>query len=262
MRAKKSLGQNFLKSEKALSSIVDAADVTADDVILEIGPGHGALTERLMFFAGKVIAIEKDDELYEELKKKYEEEISAGKLDLIHGDALEFDPELLRFYENFSYKLVANIPYNITGAIFKKFLSASYQPETMVLLVQKEVAKRIVANDKKESLLSISVKAYGEPRYVEMVKAGSFVPRPKVDSAIIAIENISKDFFEGFSEEKFFALLRAGFASKRKKLSSNLSNIFDKEKVIEAFEKLNLDENARAEDVNIGIWQKLALLLL
>ena len=270
IKAKKSLGQNFLKSEKALSSIVDAADVTADDIILEIGPGHGALTERLMFFAGKVIAIEKDDELYEELKKKYEKEINAGKLDLIHGDALEFDPELLKFYEDFSYKLVANIPYNITGAIFKKFLSASYQPETIVLLVQKEVAKRIVASDGKpfdsaqgkESILSISVKAYGKPRYVEMVKAGSFVPRPKVDSAIIAIEEISKEFFQEFSEEKFFALLRAGFSSKRKKLSSNLANIFDKEKVTEAFKKLNLDENIRAEDVNIAIWQKLAMLLL
>jgi 16S rRNA (adenine1518-N6/adenine1519-N6)-dimethyltransferase len=95
-----------------------------------------------------------------------------------------------------------------------------------------------------------------------MVKAGSFVPRPKVDSAIIAIEEISKEFFQEFSEEKFFALLRAGFSSKRKKLSSNLANIFDKEKVTEAFKKLNLDENIRAEDVNIAIWQKLAMLLL
>ena len=258
-------------------SIVNAAEVNADDIVLEIGPGHGALTERLMFFAGKVIAIEKDDELYEELKKKYEKEINAGKLDLIHGDALEFNPELLRFYADFSYKLVANIPYNITGAIFKKFLSASYQPELMVLLVQREVAKRIVASDDKESILSISIKVYGKPRYVEMVKAGSFVPRPKVDSAIIAIENISKEFFENMArnnnlgvqllsvekiEREFFEMVRAGFSAKRKKLSSNLSNIFDKEKVIEVFEKLGLDENTRAEDVNIDVWQKLALLLL
>lgn len=262
MKAKKSLGQHFLKSEKALMSIVNAAEVNADDIILEIGPGHGTLTDRLMFFAAKVVAVEKDDELYEELKNKYEKEISAGKLDLIHGDALNFDPELLRFYEDFSYKLVANIPYNITGAIFRKFLSASYQPELMVLLVQREVAKRIVASDKKESILSISVKSYGEPRYVEMVKAGSFVPKPKVDSAIIAIENISKTFFESFSEERFFALLHAGFGSKRKKLSSNLATILPKDKVLEVFKDLELDENTRAEDVDIGIWQKLATELL
>ncbi|MEK7186755.1 MAG: rRNA adenine dimethyltransferase family protein, partial [Patescibacteria group bacterium] len=145
MKAKKSLGQHFLRSEKALMSIVDAADINADDVVLEIGPGEGVLTERLMFFAGKVIAIEKDDGLYEFLKTKYKKEIERGKLDLIHGDILDFDPSLLRFYKDFGYKIVANIPYNITGAILKKFLSADYQPETIVLLVQREVAKRIVA---------------------------------------------------------------------------------------------------------------------
>lgn len=262
MKAKKSLGQHFLRSEKALSSIVDAADVTANDLVLEIGPGHGALTERLMFFAGKVIAIEKDDELYEELKEKYAEEISSGKLDLIRADTLDFDPNILKFYKDLNYKLVANIPYNITGAIFKKFLSAEYQPETMVLLIQKEVAERIVARDGKESILSISVKAYGKPRYVEQVKAGSFVPAPKVDSAILAVEDVSKTFFKSFPEESFFAMLHAGFGSKRKKLSSNLSGIFPKERVLEAFSNLNLDENLRAEDVNIQTWQKLALALI
>ena len=259
MKAKKSLGQHFLKSEKALSSIVDAGDINTNDIILEIGPGQGVLTEKLLVNSLQVIAVEKDDELFEFLKNKFAKEIFSGKLNLIHKDILDFDLSKL---PTPNYKLVANIPYNITGAIFRKFLSASYQPELMVLLVQREVAKRIVANDKKESILSISVKVYGQPRYVEMVKAGSFVPRPKVDSAIIAIENISKTFFENFSEEKFFALLHAGFGSKRKKLSSNLATILPKERVLETFKNLEIDENTRAEDVGIETWKELATKLL
>ncbi len=262
MYAKKSLGQHFLRSERALSAIVDAGDPAGKDIILEIGPGQGVLTERLMRFAGKVIAVEKDDFLFEELSKKFATEIAAGKLDLIHGDILEFNPESLRFYKDFTYKLVANIPYNITGAILEKFLSASYQPEAMVLLVQDEVAKRIVARDGKESILSISVKAYGTPRYVEKVLAGSFVPAPKVDSAIISVENISQDFFRNFSEEDFFKLLKAGFSSKRKKLSSNLATLYGKEPVAAAFLMLKLDQNIRAEDLSLEKWRQLAEILL
>lgn len=256
MKAKKSLGQNFLNSTKALMDIVNAAEVNADDIILEIGPGKGVLTEKLLKFAGKVIAVEKDDELYEFLKEKFSIEIEKGHLDLIHGDILEFDPNLLKFYSDFNFKIVANIPYNITGAIFRKFLSAEYKPESIVLLVQKEVAERI-AKEKKESILSLSVKAYGKPKYISTVKAGSFVPAPKVDSAIILIENISNNFFSDFSEEKFFIALRAGFASKRKKLSSNLREVYNKEKIEKTFEELRLDPNIRAEDLELKEWKKL-----
>ena len=132
----------------------------------------------------------------------------------------------------------------------------------MVLLVQDEVAKRIVARDGKESILSNSVKAYGMPRYVEKVLAGSFVPAPQVNSAIIAVEGISKAFFSDFSEEFFFKVLKTGFSSKRKKLSSNLSVVFDKEKVGNAFQSLNLDPNTRAEDILPPIWGQLARLLV
>jgi 16S rRNA (adenine1518-N6/adenine1519-N6)-dimethyltransferase len=262
MYAKKSLGQHFLKSERALSSIIDAGDPNGNDLILEIGPGKGALTERLVKLAGKVIAVEKDDFLFEELNQKFPEEIRKGKLELLHADILDFDPHLLEFYEDLDYKIIANIPYNITGKILEKFLSADFQPDTMVLLVQKEVAERITARDGKESILSISVKAYGEPRYVEKVLAGSFAPAPSVDSAIISIEGISKDFFRHFSEKEFFRLLQAAFQSKRKKLSSNLANIFPKERVLNVFQALQLDENTRAEDVPLEIWQKLAKSLI
>lgn len=258
MKAKKSLGQHFLRSERALTTIRDEADPKGDDIILEIGPGEGVLTKVLLIFAGKVVAVEKDDQLFEHLKTEFADKIESGKLDLVHGDILEFDPSLLRFYKDLTYKLVANIPYNITGAILEKFLSADYQPERMIILVQKEVAERIVARDGKESILSISVKVYGRPRLVERVLAGSFVPAPTVDSAILAITCISKDFFNGFTEPQFFKMLRTGFASKRKKLSSNLAKIYPKIEVGGAFEDLGLDDNTRAEDVSLDTWGKLA----
>ncbi len=277
MYTKKSLGQHFLKSERALNTIVASAELAPTDTVLEIGPGQGALTEKLLATSCLLLAVEKDDFLFEQLKQKFQKEIASGQLNLIHDDILNFDPKSYQL-EASSYKLVANIPYNITGAILEKFLSATHQPARMVLLVQKEVAERIVGQLRgsttkwKESILSISVKAYGVPRYVETVRAGSFVPAPTVDSAIIGIENISKNFFADFStpfaqdfgesrEKAFFSLLQAGFQSKRKKLSSNLAKIYPKERVLEAFQTLNLDENTRAEDVSVKNWQKLAIFL-
>ena len=260
MRPKKSLGQNFLTSEGAVDNIIDAGDVMGEDIILEIGPGKGVLTKKLLYFGGRVIAVEKDDELFENLKEIFKKEIKNKKLELVHGDILNIDPSEFKLTAH-SYKLIANIPYNITGQIIRKFLETDIQPKCMVLMTQKEVAQRIVAQNKKEGILSISVKVYGEPKYIKTVRAGSFFPIPNVDSAILLIENISKEFFlsmragKNFSEEDFFKLVRAGFASKRKKLSSNLSVIVDKEKVKNVFMELKLDENTRAEDVSMMVWK-------
>ena len=269
MKAKKHLGQHFLRSEKALRTIIETGDIKAGEMILEIGPGEGALTEKLLETGARVIAVEKDEVLFELLKQKFEKEISSGQLNLINDDILDFD--IVKFIENSklnppaggeNYKLIANIPYNITGAILKKFLETDRQPEKMVLLVQKEVAQRIIARDGKESVLSISVKAYGSPRIIDKVLAGSFAPAPQVDSAILLIDAVSKEFFKKMSEKHFFQMLKAGFSSKRKKLSSNLSNILDKKRVDEAFQKIKLDENTRAEDLGIEKWQELAISLI
>ena len=267
MKAKKSLGQNFLKSERALSKIIEVGDIKSGETVLEIGPGLGALTERLLATGARVLAIEKDDNLYESLKQKFSQEITEGKLILIHDDILNLDLSSSILHTPYSilpnsrYKLIANIPYNLTGAIFKKFLETDYQPEKIVLLVQKEVAERIVAKDNKESILSISIKVYGAPKYIETVKAGSFAPSPKVDSAIIEISNISKDNFTEFTEKTFFEALKTGFQSKRKKLSSNLSNLYPKERVLNAFKELKLDENVRAEDLNVKEWIEIVKIL-
>jgi 16S rRNA (adenine1518-N6/adenine1519-N6)-dimethyltransferase len=251
MKAKKSLGQNFLKSEPALKRIVEAGEIKLDDIILEIGPGKGALTRKLLEKAGLVIAIEKDYELFGFLKMKFEKEISSGKLKLVNDDILEFYTSNYNL-ETRTYKIIANIPYNITGAILKKFLTEKHQPLLMVLMVQHEVAKRIIASDKKESILSISVKAYGEPKMIMKVPARYFSPAPKVDSAVILIKNISRRNFMKNDEERFWEIVKAGFAHKRKKLSGNLK-ILKNESLASVLEELGL-ENKRAEDLTLEDW--------
>ncbi len=256
MKAKKSLGQHFLKSEKALSQIIDAEDIHADDIVLEIGPGHGVLTERLLKLAGKVIAIEKDRELIPLLQEKFTHEIQEKKLILIEEDVLNFSPtnhSLLT--TNSSYKLIANIPYYITGAIIEQFLSTPFQPELIVLLMQKEVAERIVARDNKESILSIAVKAYGNPKIVGTVPPGAFTPPPSVDSAILLIENISRDFFKDVSEALFFKILKHCFGQKRKQLGGMLTLIYGKEKTKSVLSNLSLERTVRPEDISLHMWK-------
>lgn len=253
IKAKKSLGQNFLKSKTALRDMLVAGEVGGNDIVLEAGPGKGILTGELLKKAGKVIAVEKDDALIEFLRDKFSLEITSGKLELVHGDILEFDPSVLKLTAN-SYKLIANIPYYITGQFLRKFLSSENQPSKMVILLQKEVVKRITANDGKESILSISVKAYGKPKNIGKVSKENFSPKPKVDSAILLIDNISRDFFNGIDEEKFFEIVKAGFAHKRKLLMRNLEHSKDSpwNKI---FETCGIPPKARAEDIKIEQWK-------
>jgi len=274
MRAKKSLGQNFLRDPKILKKIVDFAKIEKEDTVLEVGPGEGALTKFLLERAARVVAIEKDGLLAEKLKEKFESEIKSGKLEVVVGDILNYD--LLPT----NHKLIGNIPYYITGAIFKKFLesenkpfdSAQGKPKSICFVVQKEVAERIMARDEKESILSISIKIFGKPEFGGVIKAGSFFPKPKVDSAIIAIRGITpptpsyikrgqnqdqRDF-----EKRFFEILKAGFAHKRKFLIKNLvSSKLSRpgiNSLMEIFKKCGIPEKARAEDLKVDDWLCLA----
>ena len=270
-RAKKSLGQHFLKSEIALRKIIETGEIKSDDVILEIGPGKGVLTSKLLEKTGKVFAVEKDRELFLFLQNKFSKEIKSGSLVLLQDDILNFSssemalkfflgprfsgslprPDRSKNLKPFRYKIIANIPYNITGAILKKFLTEKNQPESMILMVQNEVAKRIVASDKKESILSISVKVYGEPKMVMKVPKRYFSPAPKVDSALIVIKNISRKIFKenNITEDKFWKIVKAGFAHKRKKLSGNLKKIIPLQN--QTFKKF---VDKRAEDLSLADW--------
>jgi len=255
-RAKKSLGQNFLKSLPALNMMCEQGDIKSFDTIVEIGPGKGALTQKLLEKSNRVIAIEKDRDLVDILKEKFPEEIKNKKLEIVEGDCLDFKPE--DHIKTGTYKIIANIPYNITGAILKKFLSGDMKPERMILLVQKEVAQRIVASDKKESILSLSVKAYGTPKYVMKVAKRFFSPSPKVDSAIIAITGISNNNLNTKEEEnRFFEVIKAAFAHKRKVLRKNLEELSSIEKIDSVFDELNIDTKIRAEDLPFFVWMKI-----
>ena len=249
--AKKSLGQNFLHSEGALAAIVEAGNASKADTILEIGPGRGALTAKLLETGARVIAVEKDRELIPVLEEKFAKQIKSKQLSLMEGDILELTAKDI-LGKISSYKLIANIPYYITGEIIRKFFEEKIQPVCMVLLVQKEVAERIVSRDGKESILSIAVKAYATPRYVRTVKRGEFAPSPNVDSAIVAFEAINKDIFKknDVSEQDFFDVMKLGFAHKRKKLGGNLKPVQD---------MLNADvfakfKDMRAEELAVSDW--------
>lgn len=258
MQAKKSLGQHFLHSKRAIGDMISAANIKADDNILEIGPGTGVLTGTLLQASANVLAIEADIRAVEILKEKFSEEIKNNRLNIVHGDILEMDRGTL--FATGSYSIVANIPYYITGAILQKFLENEDRPKQMTLMIQREVADRIIANDGRESLLSISVKAYGSPRIVSRVPRGAFVPPPNVDSAIIAIENISDSKFKenNIGERQFFDIVKNGFAHKRKVLISNLTPLCGKEKLIAIFHGLSIPEKVRAEELGNDIWFELA----
>ncbi len=295
---KKSLGQNFLRSEKALSQIVEAGCVQSGDNIIEIGPGDGALTAKILGKmalegekgdkvgdkTGKLFLVEKDDRLVPILEEKfgistkgsgsdkkslnYPNKDQNPQITLIHKDILEVfeqgdidnmvkNGELAR-----DFKIIANIPYYITGAIVRRIFELQNTPKIVVLLVQKEVADRIV--DTKESLLSVSVKFYGHPKRIAVVPKGAFSPAPTVDSAIISIDNIHKPESPEL-ERAFFAVVKSAFAHKRKLLIRNLEAInldtikklsdssdLNKlsKKLQEIFTALNINPKARAEDIS------------
>ncbi len=259
--AKKSLGQNFLISPGVVSRIVSAGDIVTGETVIEIGPGKGVLTKALLDSGAHVRAIEKDDRLIPVLQQTFAKEISEGKLELIHGDVLESEV-ITSINSSGNYKVIANIPYYITGQIIRTFLSMASKPSNMILMVQKEVATRIIARDNKESILSLSVKAYAKPELVMNVSRGNFFPVPNVDSAVIKLSDIQNPFVDSVQEERFFEIVKTGFAQKRKKLSSNLENVFDgeesgKNKLAEIFENLGLEKNIRAEDVPLEKWIEL-----
>jgi 16S rRNA (adenine1518-N6/adenine1519-N6)-dimethyltransferase len=263
---KKSLGQNFLTSIPARIAIVGAGNLTAHDTVLEIGPGKGFLTKGLLESGASVLVLEKDRELVPLLAETFADAALTKQLTIIEGDALEFDPAIHFSAQSLTskpqaipYKLIANIPYYITGAILSRYLSHTHQPSQMVVLVQKEVAERVVARDKKESILSLAVKVYGTPRIVYRVNKGSFNPIPKVDSAVLSIENISRNNFTSAThEEVFFKLIKSGFAHKRKFLLSNIKEVFPFIDLPTEFKVLNLSEKSRAEDVTLVQWLQLS----
>ena len=259
------LGQHFLVNPQVAKAVAEGARVMKNDLVLEIGPGKGMLTRVLLSMGTRVVAVEKDPAMVALLNETFKKEISDQRLVVREDDIRNF-LTLSTIYSplSTSYKVAANIPYYITGELLRMFLTTENQPKSIAFLIQKEVAQRITGYGKrqpdgaiKESVLSLSVKVYGTPRYVKTVSRGNFNPPPNVDSAILAITDISRKNFKNVSEEMFFKIVKAGFAQKRKKLSGNLKKLFGN-RTEKIFSDLTLDPRIRAEDVGLSVWLSLA----
>lgn len=246
---KKSLGQNFLFDDGILTQIVRAGDVEASDHVLEIGPGVGALTHHLAQVASKVVAVELDNRLLPILQ---EELTPYDHVQLIHGDILEQNPSEL--FDQ-PYKVVANVPYYITGAILRLLVSAEHKPTHLVMTVQKEVAERVTAVPPHMSLLAVSTQYYGKAEFVDTIKAGAFWPRPDVDSAILRL-TLAEALPLPLSEEKqFMRLVKMGFSQKRKQLQKNLRALnLERAHVMGALQTAVGDPSRRAQTLTITEW--------
>ncbi len=251
LEPKKSLGQNFLFDENVLRRIVDAAELGSKDAVLEIGPGLGALTKLLAETAVSVTTVELDERFMPILRLEL---APYPHVRLVHGDILAQDPA---DWFTGPYKVVANVPYYITGAILRHLLEGAHKPTLLVLTVQKEVAERVTAVPPHMSLLAASVQFYGRTEKVADIKAGSFWPAPDVDSAVLRITLHQTPPTANF-ERAFFRLARAGFSQKRKQLQKNLRQLgLDRSKIGDMLQEAGIDGRSRAEALSISQWRAL-----
>ncbi|UOG67337.1 16S rRNA (adenine(1518)-N(6)/adenine(1519)-N(6))-dimethyltransferase RsmA [Candidatus Nanosynbacter sp. HMT-352] len=248
---KKSLGQHWLKDPEILADIAEAAELTGDDVVLEIGPGLGTLTSRLLARANSVTAVEFDTDLARKLPGQF----PGKKLTVVNQDILQFD--LNQLPKN--YKVVANVPYYITSKIVEKLMTAENKPSIAVLLVQKEVAERIAAEAGNMSILSVSVQIFAEAELDIEVPRQFFTPPPKVDSQVVVLRTRNNPLITPEDQRDFFRIVKSGFSAKRKKLRSSLSGGLgiDKGVAEELLKNAGISPDARAEDLAIDDWKKL-----
>jgi 16S rRNA (adenine1518-N6/adenine1519-N6)-dimethyltransferase len=255
-------GQNFLIDDLVLQDIVDAADISSNDAVLEIGPGIGNLTRLLCERAGLVLSLEKDPKfqpILHAIKKEYRENFRYEIT-----DALEYDYQtFFRKQGRTTYKVVANIPYFITGKILQMFMTAKFKPLSITILVQKEVARNLAAEAGDLSVLAISVQLFGEPKVIQTVLAKSFYPAPKVDSAIVKIDLYKKSKYILPDEKKFFKIVKACFAGKRKQIHNTLVNNLglDKSLVVKILSELKISPAARPQELSIQEWILLVQLI-
>jgi 16S rRNA (adenine1518-N6/adenine1519-N6)-dimethyltransferase len=277
-----SKGQNFLVEEKVYDDIIEAAQLTKDDIVLEVGPGLGFLTARLAKEVKKVIAVELDDKLVEVLRTGLKTQ-NIENVEVINQDVLNFN---IKEYlaekseakekieskeknsksqvENFKYKIVANLPYNITSIFLRTFLSSNCKPECLVLMLQKEVVERIIAKAPHMSLLALSVQLFADGKMIRLVSADAFWPQPEVASAVIRLDLLKQARFNPEQEKKFFKIAHAAYAAKRKMLKNNLANLKTVSALSDYAERTRLVEKViqecgfnpkiRAQELSVDDW--------
>lgn len=258
IKPSKGLGQNFLSDPKILSRIVEAADLTGTEHVLEIGPGLGSLTRYLALSAGQVTAVELDRKMFPILQHLM---LAYPNVHLVQGDILEQDPQQLMGKSG--YSVVANIPYYITAAIIRHLLSSPCRPANLILTVQQEVAARICAKPGDLSLLALSIQVYGQPAMLFKIPAGAFYPPPNVDSAVLEIALYPDPLIPEEQLDAFFRLTKAGFSQKRKTLRNSLSSglHLPTVEVEAALRTAGIDPQRRAETLTIPEWRELVKVL-
>lgn len=245
---KKSLGQHWLRDRDVLAHIADEAHITAEDTVLEIGPGLGTLTSELLRRAKNVVAVELD----EDLARKLPGQFPGTSLEVVNQDILTFDLRTLP--EN--YVVVANVPYYITSKIIQLLTTATNKPRAIVLLIQREVAERLAAKPGNMSILAVSAQIFAHVRLGDVVPAELFTPPPKVDSQVVILEMRDQPLVEASLEKQFFRMVKAGFVAKRKKLRSSLASglHMSKPDVEALLKKHGISPDNRAEDLTIEDW--------
>lgn len=251
----KGLGQHLLISRKALDSVVGAADLTPDDRVLEVGAGPGVLTRELAQLARRVVAVELDRAILPVLR---ETTADLPNVEIIPLNLLEVQPEQVFGAE--PYKLVANLPYYITSLILRHLLESANAPRVLVVMVQREVAERLVAGPGEMSLLALSVQIYGTPRIITYVPATAFFPPPQVDSAVVRVDLHPAPLLDAATTEQFFALIHAGFAEKRKQIHNSLARHLDtsRETISRWLAECEIDPMRRAQTLSLEEWLRLA----
>lgn len=281
MAAKKSLGQHFLQCVWVAHTLIAAAELTKKDTVLEIGPGNGALTRPLAAAAGRVIAVEKDEALADTLASALTREkidnVNVAKSDILRLFPTPQMPQTkFRSYRSYTdlnlvwgkkqhnYKVVANIPYYLTGRLIRLLLESPQKPSVIALTVQKEVAERMAAKPPHMNLLTLSIQAFGKPEIIKIVPASCFSPKPKVDSAIIRISDISDEFFtkNALDQNVFFRVIRGSFGQKRKQAVNSLTTIAgDKKTALEILRTAGINPKSRPEELTLEQWAEICRLI-
>lgn len=265
IRPQRESGQNFLVDESVLDSIIESAELSPEDNVLEIGAGFGPLTKKLAEKVNKVWAVELEKRFIPVLQKLAK---AYSPIEVIHEDIIKLN--VAKLVGGRQYKIVANIPYNITSYVMRKFLEQDPKPESMSVLIQKEVAERIVEKPGKMSLLAVSVQYFGKVRIVRVVSKLCFWPAPKVDSAVLRVEDImgEKQIIEentkngyDFTQKQFFQVVKGGFSAKRKQIHNNLTNSFhaDPDTIYRVLLENGIKPQLRAQDLKIDDWEKLTM---
>jgi 16S rRNA (adenine1518-N6/adenine1519-N6)-dimethyltransferase len=255
LRTKKGLGQHFLIDGAILQTILDAADLSPQDTVVEVGPGLGILTEELTRRTGKLIAVELDAKLASLLRQRL---ASRANIEVVNANILSINLAQL-LGQNASYKVVANLPYYITSPILHYFIGGWPKPSSMVVMVQKEVGDAIVASDGKMSILAVSLQMYSNTKIVCYVPAQSFYPQPKVDSAVVRFDLLQEPAVKVTDVESFFQLVRSGFSLPRKQLRNSLAHGLKEEptQVVEFLDKAGIQPQRRAETLSLEEWARL-----